>query len=116
MLRAGSAAERRAAEDVLLTVLDTGLRLLHPLMPRLTQHLAQHLAPLTGRHGCLLRQPYPEPLQLRQWRDPALEDGLTVCLDAIRALRAAKTKYNIAKATPEGGVTGWVGFEWLAKN
>ena len=48
--------------------------------------------------------------QYAHWRDEALEESFTTCLDVVRELRALKAKYRIGKATPEGKNRAVIGF------
>ncbi len=63
--RAGQAGARRASAprpqvgDVLLTVLDRALRLLHPVMPFLTEELWQRLPGHEAIHRSICLAPYP---------------------------------------------------------
>ncbi|XP_037079322.1 valine--tRNA ligase-like [Pollicipes pollicipes] len=101
VLLAAEPAASRAVCDVMLAVLGTGLRLLHPFMPHLTEELNQTLAPLTDERRSLLHQSFPEPGEWVQWRDESLEASFVTCLDAVRGLRAVKKKYRVTKSSPE---------------
>jgi valyl-tRNA synthetase len=85
---------------VLVHVLDTLLRLLHPVMPFLTEELWSKLRP---GHGSIMQAPWP--VATRE-RDPDAEGVLTRFQDLVGALRRLKVDHDIpqGKRIPVGVV------------
>ncbi|HYW03878.1 MAG TPA: valine--tRNA ligase [Gammaproteobacteria bacterium] len=92
------ARARRGTRHTLLRVLDGILRLLHPLMPFITEEIWQRVAPLLGAGGdapetiCL--QPCPEPGELA--RDDAAETEMQWVMEFVLGLRRIRGEMDIA--------------------
>ncbi len=81
------------AGQVLTTVLDECLRLLHPLMPFVTEELWRTLV-AADDDTALMRSAWPESSPQR--RDAAAEAGFAVLQDAVTALRRFRADLRIA--------------------
>lgn len=91
--------ERRwAAQATLWVSMEIGLRLLHPMMPFVTEELWQRL-PGRGSLGpqeteSIMIASYPEANQ--QLKDDASEDSMTFTMKVVEACRSLRASYNIA--------------------
>ncbi|OAI47472.1 valine--tRNA ligase [Gammaproteobacteria bacterium SCGC AG-212-F23] len=94
-----SAAQQRGTRHTLITVLETLLRLLHPIMPFITEEIWQRAAPLADKKGdTIMLQAYPQV-------DPSLqneliETELTWVKAIIIAIRTVRSEMNIAPGKP----------------
>ena len=87
-------APRPRVGEVLLTVLDRSLRLLHPVMPHLTEELWQRLP---GREAVdprsLSLAPYPQAEPA--WEDDAAEAHFTALMELVTRARAMRREQNV---------------------
>ena len=87
-------ARLRGTRRTLLRVLEAVLRLMHPLMPFVTEEIWQRVAPLAGKTGpSIMLQPYPAP-------DPAKEDTgavehMTWLKELILAIRRVRGELDL---------------------
>ncbi|MBF0284393.1 MAG: valine--tRNA ligase [Magnetococcales bacterium] len=93
----GDSPAKRAARRTLVEVLETALRLLHPLMPFLTEELWQKAAPLAGRGGeSIMLAPWPtvEEAGAFAGEDPRVA-GLEWIMGLISAVRTVRSEMNL---------------------
>jgi valyl-tRNA synthetase len=93
----GSDAEKRATRRTLLRVLETILRLAHPIMPFITEEIWQTIAPMTEKHGAsIMLETYPkaQPEKL----DEASEAWVAQLKQIVEACRSLRGEMNISPA------------------
>ncbi|MDQ5904821.1 MAG: valyl-tRNA synthetase [Pseudomonadota bacterium] len=97
-MQSGSEAEARGTRRTLVRVLETVLRLAHPLIPFITEELWQTVAPIAGRksHDSIMQAPYPvaQPERI----DEASEAKVKLLKDIIYACRNLRGEMNISPA------------------
>ena len=93
---AASAPERkRAIWSCLTWVLDVYLRLLHPLMPMLTEEIWGKLPHRPSDPELLIVAPWPLAGEAAVSADARLAEGATALIDLVTAIRAARAESGI---------------------
>ncbi|UDG82004.1 valine--tRNA ligase [Candidatus Vallotia cooleyia] len=101
-LKNGTLAQQRCTRRTLLRVLETILRLSHPLMPFITEALWQKVAPLAGRYpagtetgdASVMVQPYPRSILAKI--DVQAEQWMTELKEVIDACRNLRGEMNLS--------------------
>lgn len=92
-----SAEAKRGTRRTLVRVLETVLRLAHPIMPFITEEIWQRIAPLAGKSGdSIMLQPFPQADKSRQ-DDQAVTD-IEWLKGVIVAVRNIRGEMNISPA------------------
>lgn len=78
--------EAHEARRTLLTVFEATLKLLHPIIPFVTEEIWSHLP---GRRGYLMLAPFPEAVP--SWNDDAGNGAMSLLMDVISGLRSIRT-------------------------
>jgi valyl-tRNA synthetase len=94
-----SAEAKRGTRRTLVRVLETVLRLAHPIMPFITEEIWQRVAPLAGRQGpSLMLQPYPQPNP--EVQDDGARADIEWLKGVIVAVRNIRGEMNISPGKP----------------
>jgi valyl-tRNA synthetase len=89
---------REATWWTLVAALDTYLRLLHPVMPYITEELWAALPHAADDPELLIVASWPQASELASLRDTEVERGVGQVLDLIRGIRNARAEARIAPA------------------
>jgi valyl-tRNA synthetase len=87
----GAGRPRLTAQHTLATVLDQTLRLLHPIIPFITEELWQHL-PQATESLVIAPYPTPDPAQV----DAEAETQMQLLMDVVSAIRNIRGEVHVA--------------------
>jgi valyl-tRNA synthetase len=94
-----SPEQLRGTRQTLVQVLESALRLAHPLMPYITEEIWQKVKPLVGKTGpSIMLEAYPEFAANRV--DEQAESDLNWVRDVIEGVRNIRGEMNISPAKP----------------
>lgn len=96
-IQQGTNAEKRATRRTLLRVLETILRLAHPIMPFITEEIWQTIGPMSGRKGpSIMLEAYPQAQPSKI--DEAAESWVALLKQAVDACRSLRGEMSISPA------------------
>jgi valyl-tRNA synthetase len=88
--------KRASVQRILVYVLDTALRLLHPMMPFVTEEIWRNL-PVSEGEGAesLMVAPWPDSTQLAEFVDPGAERTIARIIEVVTGIRAVRARYKL---------------------
>jgi valyl-tRNA synthetase len=96
-LQIGNEAEQRATRRTLLRVLETILRLIHPVMPFITEEIWQTIGPMNGKSGpSIMLEPYPQSDNKKI--DQASIQWMLILKEMVDVCRKLRGEMNISPA------------------
>ena len=99
VLQDADEASARGTRQTLVSVLESILRLAHPLIPFITEEIWQRIAPMAGQSGeTIMLQPFPE--RLEDLLDEAATDELEWLMDFILGIRRIRGEMDISPGKP----------------
>ncbi|WIA29336.1 hypothetical protein OEZ86_011841 [Tetradesmus obliquus] len=96
----GAAAAKAATQQALCAALDSGLRLLHPFMPFVTEELWQRLpkTPEQASIPSIMLAPYPTAQP--GWSQPELDSRYEQAQAVVAAIRKLRSDYGLTRQRP----------------
>lgn len=95
------------AQRVLIGVLDAIVRLVHPMMPFVSESIWSALNDAAFERGLPNPEPATESVMIAawpdfpaEWRDPAMETTMARMQELVRSVREVRNRYNIDPKTP----------------
>ena len=95
----GSAEDRAACQRNLVFVLDTALRLLHPIMPFVTEEIYRDLPVDKAGAPYLIVASWPDSAALAHYVDADAERAIQMVTEAVSGIRSTRSRYGISPKT-----------------
>lgn len=97
---AADADERLACQRNLVYILNVALRLLHPIMPFITESIYDKLPKLLDDTEMLIMAKWPDAEALSKYIDDEAELATVVVCDIVGAVRSARARYGLSPKEP----------------
>ncbi|RXG68428.1 Valine--tRNA ligase [Armadillidium vulgare] len=93
----------------------TGLLIMAPFMPFLTEEIYQRLPSFLPKRESIHQCAYPLPEEWEKFRDLTVEREMEIILNTVRNLREIRKTFNITSKKPQGKATVFIADEALRK-
>lgn len=97
-LNGDDAADKLACQKNLVYILDIALRLLHPIMPFITEQIYAEL-PITKSADFLMVTSWPDLDELAQFINIDAENAIKIVCDTVGTVRSIRARYGISPKT-----------------
>ncbi len=91
----GEGDDRLATQRNLVFVLDQALRLLHPMMPFITDQIWQNL-PINASEPTIMVAAYPKASELAKYSNAESEHAIELVRQVVSSVRSTRARYQIA--------------------
>ena len=95
----GEAHERQNCQRNLVYILDVALRMLHPIMPFVTEEIYQKL-PVNKDSEYLIGASWPDFDKLEKFIDDKSENNIKMVCDVVSGVRSIRARYSISPKEP----------------
>ncbi len=101
LTQATDETDRLACQRNLVFVLNVALRLLHPVMPFITEEIYQEMPDsVRADSPWLIGAAWPEATELAQYCDEEAEHAIEMVCEVVGSIRSARARYGISPKTP----------------
>ncbi|KAJ6253344.1 valine--tRNA ligase [Anaeramoeba flamelloides] len=91
--------QQNISKNILFRCLDIGLKLLHPIMPFVTEELWQRIPKLKSHQETIMVENYPETVPV--WNNSQEESLLDGIKSIIHSVRSTREQYSLTKIKPQ---------------
>ncbi|KAH0918121.1 hypothetical protein HID58_025781 [Brassica napus] len=111
----GENSDRTHAQDTLWVCLETGLRMLHPFMPFVTEELWQRLPSPKGceREASIMICEYPSPIE--EWTNEKVEAEMEMVMATVKTIRTLRAAESMERQRNEKTLASLSSFEVVLK-
>ncbi len=96
LVESADASDRSICQRNLVFILSTACKLLHPIMPFVTEEIYDSLYPDKQDSDMLIVAPWPKYSELAKYEDKTSEVLIEMIVDVISAARSTRARYSIS--------------------